>query len=66
MDRGAWEATAHGFTQELDTTQELNNSSLQFSSVTHLCLTLCDPMNQSMLGLPVYHQLPESTQTHVH
>ena len=41
-------------------------SSVQFSSVTHLCLTLCDPMNQSMLGLPVYHQLPESTQTHVH
>ena len=30
------------------------------------CLTLCDPMNCSMLGLPVYHQLPEFTQTHVH
>ena len=29
------------------------------------CLTLCDPMNCSMLGLPVYHQLPEFTQTHV-
>ena len=38
----------------------------QFSSVTQLCLTLGDPMNRSMPGLPVYHQLPEFTQTHVH
>ena len=30
------------------------------------CLTLCDPMNCSTPGLPVHHQLPESTQTHVH
>ena len=37
----------------------------QFSSVTHTCLTLCDPMNCSMSGLPVHHQLPESTQNHV-
>ena len=36
------------------------------SSVTQLCLTLCDPMNRSMPGLPVHHQLLESTQTHVH
>ena len=36
------------------------------SSVTQLCLTLCDPMNHSTLGLPVHHQLPEFTQTHVH
>ena len=35
-------------------------------SVTQLCLTLCDPMNRSIPGLPVHHQLPESTQTHVH
>ena len=41
-------------------------SSVQFSSVTQSCLTLCDPVNCSMPGLPVYHQLPESTQTHVH
>ena len=40
--------------------------SIQFSSVTQSCLTLCDPMNHSMPGLPVYHQLPEFTQTHVH
>ena len=39
---------------------------VQFSSVAHLCLTLCDPMNHSTPGLPVHHQLPESTQTHVH
>ena len=38
----------------------------QFSSVTQSCLTLCDPMNHSTPGLPVYHQLPEFTQTHVH
>ena len=39
---------------------------IQFSSVAQLCLTLCDPMNCSTPGLPVHHQLPESTQTHVH
>ena len=38
----------------------------QFSSVAQLCPTLCDPMNHSMPGLPVHHQLPESTQIHVH
>ena len=40
--------------------------SLQFSSVTQSCLTLCDPMDRSMPGLPVHHHLPESTQTHVY
>ena len=38
----------------------------QFSSVAQLCPTLCDPMNCSTPGLPVHHQLPEFTQTHVH
>ena len=38
----------------------------QFSSVTQSCPTLCDPMNLSTPGLPVHHQLPEFTQTHVH
>ena len=38
----------------------------QFSSVTQSCPTLCDPMNYSTPGLPVHHQLPEFTQTHVH
>ena len=37
-------------------------SSQSVSSVTQLCLTLCDSMNCSMPGLPVHHQLPESTQ----
>ena len=40
--------------------------SVQFSSVAQSCLTLCDPMNHSMPGLPVHHQLPEFIQTHVH
>ena len=38
----------------------------QFSSVTQSCLTICDPMNHSTPGLPVHHQLLESTPTHVH
>ena len=38
----------------------------QFSSVAQLCSTLCDPMNCSMPGLRVHHQLPEFTQTHVY
>ena len=44
----------------------LNLTSVQFSSVAQSCLTLCDPMNRSTPGLPVHHQLPGSTQTHVH
>ena len=38
----------------------------QFSSVSQSCPTLCDPMDCSMPGLPVCHQLPEFTQTHGH
>ena len=41
-------------------------SSVQFSSVAQSRPTLCDPMNCSMPGFPVHHQLPEFTQTHVH
>ena len=41
-------------------------SFIWFSSVAQSCLTLCDPMNISTPGLPVHHQLPEVTQTHVH
>ena len=40
--------------------------SVQFSSVAQSCPTPCDPMNRSTPGLPVRHQLPEFTQTHVH
>ena len=42
------------------------SNSVQFSSVTQSCPTLCDPMNRSTPGLPVHHQLPEFTQTHIH
>ena len=41
-------------------------SSLQFNSVTQSCPTLCDPVNRRTPGLPVPHQLPELSQTHVH
>ena len=47
------------------TTSESVLSSVQFSSVTQSCLTLCNPMNCSMPGLPLHHQLPEFTQTHM-
>ena len=47
----------------LNTVPEPSN---YFSSVAQSCPTLCDPMNCSMPGLPVHHQLPEFTQTHVH
>ena len=44
----------------------VNWLSVQFSSVAQSCPTLCNPMNRSTPGLPVHHQLPEFTQTHVH
>ena len=40
--------------------------SVQFSSAAQSCPSLCDPKNRSTPGLPVHHQLPEFTQTHVH
>ena len=43
-----------------------NISSVQFSSITQSCLTLCDPMNCSTPDLPVHHQLPEFIQIHAH
>ena len=45
---------------------KLGNKQSQFSSVAQSCPTLCNPMNRSTPGLPVHHQLPEFTQTHVH
>ena len=44
----------------------LQFSSVQFSSVAQSCPTLCNSMDYSMPGLPVHHQCPELTQTHVH
>ena len=41
------------------------NDLVQFSSVAQSCPTLCDPMNRSIPGLPVHHQLPKFTETHV-
>ena len=51
---------------ELTDLISLQFSSVQFSSVTQSCPTLDDPMNRSTPGLPVHHQLPEFTETHVH
>ena len=53
--------------KKIEILQELpKGNTVQFSSVTQSCPTLCDPMNSSMPGLPVHHQLPVLTQTHVH
>ena len=62
MDLLEFTFQAHQELSSLISTQ----SSAQFSSVAQLCLTLHDPMNRSTPGLPVHHQLPESSQTHVH
>ena len=43
-----------------------NMASVQFSSVAQLCPILCDPIDRSTPGLPVHHQLPEFTETHIH
>ena len=47
-------------------TNELSYLTVQFSSVAQSCPTLCNPMDCSMPGFPVHHQLLEPTQTHVH
>ena len=72
--KGQWVHPPH-FTLSVPTTAELSlshpsssihSASVQFSSVTQLCPKTCDPMDCSTPGLPVHHQLPEFTQTHVH
>jgi len=50
----------------LNTPKPLTVSVSSVSSAAQSCLSLCDPMNCSMPGLPVYRQLPEFTQTHIH
>ena len=50
--------------EEIKKSQYIVNNAI--SSVTQSCPTSCDPMNRSTPGLPVYHHLPEFTQTHVH
>ena len=58
--------TAHGLYESRTQQEVASFHSVQFSSVAQSCPTLCDPMNHSTPGLPVHHQLPEFTQTHVH
>ena len=73
-DRGARQAIVHGghrvrnnlaTKQQHFTTKDMVSSD-QIRSVTQSCPTLCDPMKRSTPGLPVHHQLPEFTKTHVH
>ena len=52
--------------QMVTAAMKLKDTSVQFSSVTQLCPTLRDPKNRSTPVLPVHHQLPEFTQTHIH
>ena len=59
-------ALAAGFVITVPLGKPHLSHSVQFSSVAQSCLTLCDPMNHSTPGLPVHHQLPEFTQTHIH
>ena len=67
INRGAWQATVHRVAKSWAWLSDLVfMCSVQFSSVSQLCLALCDPMNSSTPGLPVHHQLLEFTQTHVH
>ena len=68
MDRKAWQPTPVLLPGESPGQRSLAgySPSVQFSSVAQLCPTLCNPMNCSTPGLPVHHQLPEFTQTHVH
>ena len=57
---------AGGFFTSWATREAQNRASAQFSWVAQSCSILCDPMDCSTPGLPVNHQHPESTQTHVH
>ena len=74
---GAWWAAIYGVTQNRTRLKQhssssssssslYENRSVQFSSVSQSCPTLCDPMNRSMPGLPIHHHLLEFTQTHIH
>ena len=78
LDCGIWNWTTTGTVIATITALEVNLKSYsqflwklpkfihQIRSVAQSCLTLCNPMNRSTLGLPVHHQLPEFTETHVH
>ena len=73
MDRGDWRAAVHGVAKSRtrlkwlsSSSSSSSSSSIQLSLAAQSSPTLCDPMNCSTPGLPVHHQLPESTQTNVH
>ena len=65
-DKFWWVSPSSQINQLLVDDLEFYFSSVQFSSVAQLSLTLCNPMNRSTPGLPVHHYLLEFTQTHVH
>ena len=60
------DCVVHGVIKSQTQLSDFHLLTCKFSSVAQSCLTLCDPMNRSMPGLPVHHQRPEFTQTHVH
>ena len=62
----AFDKIQHPFMIKTLQKEGIEGTSDQMRSVAQSCPTLCDPMNRSTPGLPVHHQLPEFTQTHVH
>ena len=69
LEHQGWKENPTSFKREkigYPNTMKNSLTSVQFSSVAQSCPTLCDPKDCSTPGLPVHHQLPESTQTHVH
>ena len=65
-DRGPWRVTVHGVTNIWTRLKQLSIHIVQFSSVTQSWPTLCNPMDYSTTGFPVYHQLWELAQTHAY
>ena len=66
MDRGPWRVTVHGVTNIWTRLKQLSIHTVQFSSATQFWPTLCNPMDCSTTGFPVYHQLWELAQTHAY
>ena len=64
--KNRWQEYTELYKKDLNDPDNHDGVITQFSSVAQSCPTLCDPMNRSTPGLPIHHQLPEFTQTHVH